>query len=87
VCKSLRISPDPRNHARGLPIQALQRSALAAAQVAVGISEERLTSFVVEACALVEEPEVDALSGALVRRCRNAPALVLSYLQRLGALT
>ena len=79
-------SPNPHNHARGLPIDALRPAALAAAQVAAQLPDNRLHAIIAEACGLAREPAVDALAAALTMRCRHAPTLISGYLDALGAL-
>lgn len=76
--------PDPRNHARGLPIEALRSGALASAQQACALPERRLHAIVAEACGLAREPEQAALTDALIHRCGHAPQIVASYLDALG---
>lgn len=76
----------PHNHARGLPIDPLRDSAMAAAQVASMLSDGELSEIVAEACGLAREPQVNALTVALITRCRHAPEIVSSYLDALGAL-
>jgi hypothetical protein len=78
--------PSPHNHARGLPIGALSEAALAAATVAAALPEERLQAVIGEACELGRETSVDALTRALVARCRSAHLIVARYLDALGAL-
>lgn len=77
--------PNPRNHAVGLPVDALRASAMAAAEVAGTIPEERLLHIVSEACGLAREPRVPAIADALIQRCRHAPQIVASYVDALGA--
>lgn len=79
-------SPSPHNHARGLPIEALRPAALAGAQLAAQLADTRLRALIVEACGLAREPAIDALTAALIGRCRHAPSIVSGYLDALGAL-
>jgi hypothetical protein len=79
--------PSPHNHARGLPIDVLRPAALAAAQVAAQLPEEKLRAIVAEACALARESSVDRLAAALTARCRQAPSIVSGYLDALGVLS
>lgn len=80
-------APSPHNHARGLPVDALRPAALAAAQVAVQVADDKLRLMVVEACGLAREPAIDALTATLIDRCRHAPSIVSGYLDALGALS
>ncbi len=79
--------PNPFNHAPGLPIEVLREDALAAAQVALQIPEATLFAIAEEACSIVQEARVELLTAAMVLRCRNAPQIVSSYLDDLGART
>lgn len=81
-----RTAPSPRNHARGLPIGRLAASALAAADVATNIPEQRLVALVAETCELGRENRTEKLNYAVLVRCRRAPEIVASYLDALGAL-
>lgn len=78
-------APNPHKHARGLPIAALCDAALAAAAVATTIDVDDISAYVTHGCALVGEPRAAELAVALRARCRAAPAIVTSYLERLGA--
>ena len=78
--------PSPRNHARGLPITALNAAAMAGAQVAEGLSDEAIQMVVSEACGIAREPDISRLTGALINRCRHARQIVSGYLVDLGAL-
>lgn len=81
-------APDPRNHARGLPIAAIAGSALTAAAAVSHLDVQLLRACVGEGVALAREPaEVGvALASALIARCTVAPTIVGNYLDRLGAL-
>lgn len=78
-------APSPHNHAHGLPIEALRPAALAAAQVAVQLADDKLRAILTEACGLAREPAIDALTTTLIARCRNAPAIVSGTMDALGA--
>lgn len=77
--------PSPHNHALGLPIAALHDAAIASAGRAAHLDANELSSYVAHACLLVKEPRSSELAAALIARCRSAPAIVTSYLERLGA--
>lgn len=80
--------PDPRNHARGLPLDAIAPLCESAANRARKISHGALRAICTEACALVREPpsRADALANALHRRVLDAPGIICEYLEALEAL-
>lgn len=81
--------PDPRNHARGLPIQVLVDGAMIAAERAMAaVRDEQLRWRIEDVCHLTREsPDtVRALVGAIFRRCEAAPDIVARYLELLGEL-
>ncbi len=75
--------PDPRNHARGFPVDALRSGALAAAEVASRLDHAVLRRWVAEGCSLVAEPRIDDLTEAVYRRCQNAHPIILRYIEAL----
>ncbi|MCB9528064.1 MAG: hypothetical protein H6701_06650 [Myxococcales bacterium] len=79
--------PDPRNHARGLPVRALVDHVRAAADEATHLDPHELEVIVAESCALVGEGTAHHLLESLTRRCRRASILATAYLDRLGGLS
>lgn len=79
--------PDPRNHARGFPVHALEDIALETAHEAMTISSEIIREYSQEACGLVQEPTIDDYAEVLYSRCRNAVQIVSTYLVKLKRLS
>lgn len=77
--------PDPKFLVRGLPLQSLLVTALAAAARAAALSHDELLADVREAASLVGVRQVDALARTLHDRCKKAPSLVTLYIGRIGA--
>lgn len=86
-CERIDRAPDPRNHARGLPLPALVDPARTAALEAARLPAHQLRAIITESCAVVGEDAVEPLLATLLRRCARAPALTTEYLERLGGLT
>lgn len=84
-CAAALASPNPANHARGLPVALLRRHALDAALRAERLTWHEIGAIVREACALVGESKHDDLTEALFMRCQHASRVVGEYLEALGA--
>lgn len=74
--------PDPRNLARGLPMDLMQEGAMQAAEKATGLALRDILPLVREACTIVEETKMNDVADVLAERCVNACRLVEGYLKR-----
>lgn len=80
-------APDPhRNHARGLPVDALAPHAHAAASLAAAISEEDIAALVSDSAGLVREENWAPIAKHLWNRCASAVIIVNAYVSQLRGL-
>ena len=75
--------PDPRNHARGLPVEPLTHHAMEVASKAFSIDPRELQAYVEEACEVVQETKAAQIGECLYKRCQNAEDIVQAYLDKL----
>ncbi len=78
--------PDPKNHAKGVPIDALAVAAQEAAIEAEALGDDEIKGFVYEAVTIASGPDGSNICEALRARCRGARLLVPAYLDLLRAI-
>jgi len=75
-------TPDPRNLARGLPMDTLEDMASVTAEKMTRCSAADILEDVRRSCVLAKEPKADVIGNTLVSRLAAAPSLVAEYLGR-----
>lgn len=77
---------DPRNLARGIPVDLVEGSALQAARRACSLAPLDVRGMAQGACLQAKEPAADLIADVLAERCAKAEKLVTAYLEQIRRL-
>lgn len=77
--------PGTLKYCRDFPLSAMKDGAVAAAELAAGLSEDVLRSITAECCAIADEKNTNTLLSTLKARCAAAPTLLGEFWKILEA--